>query len=81
MFCKKKRSDHVEEYEIGSESEPINFAWLVFIGMQIGYTEKEISHMYLGKWFDLYDEFKKMHNISMRRQVFGEKKVASLLDL
>ena len=49
--------------------------------MRIGYTEREIAHMYLGKWSDLYDEFKKMHNISMKRQVFEEKKVASLLEL
>lgn len=49
--------------------------------MRIGYTEKEISHMYLGKWSDLYEEFKKMHNITMKRQIFEEKKVESLMDL
>ena len=80
MYYKKKRRDHVEEPE-DKESDPINFAWIVFIGMRIGYSEREIAHMYLGKWLDLYEEFKKMHNICMKRSVFEEKKVASLMDL
>lgn len=49
--------------------------------MQIGYSEKEIAHMYIGKWNDLYDEFKKMHNMTMKRMIFEEKKEVSLLDL
>ena len=49
--------------------------------MQIGYREKEIAHMYMGKWLDLFDEFKKMHNITMKRMTFEEKKVVSMMDL
>lgn len=50
--------------------------------MQIGYREKEVAHMYFGKWADLFREFKKMHNIKMKRMVFEEeKKVVSLMDL
>ena len=78
MFCKKKRDDRVEEQ--GEESE-INFARLVFIGMKIGYREWEIAHMYFGKWCDLFEEFKHMHNIEMRRQIFEKQKVTSLMDL
>jgi len=50
-------------------------------GMRIGYTEKEVAHMYFGKWCDLFEEFKKMHNITMRRQVFEQQKIASMMDL
>lgn len=50
--------------------------------MQIGYREKEVAHMYFGKWADLFWEFKKMHNIKMKRMIFEEeKKVVSLMDL
>lgn len=69
------------EIEAEENTEPINFAWIVFMGMRIGYTEKEIAHMYLGKWSDLYEEFKKMHNITMKQQIFEEKKVESLINL
>lgn len=37
--------------------------------------------MYFGKWADMFEEFKRMHNIRMRRMVFEEKKVMSMLDL
>lgn len=51
------------------------------MGLQIGYSEREIAHMYLGKWCDLYEEYKKLHNIRMKRLTFDEKKEVSLLDL
>lgn len=51
------------------------------MGMEIGYREQEIAHMYLGKWCDLFEEYKKMHNIRMQRMIFTEKKVQSLMDL
>lgn len=54
---------------------------MVYVGMQIGYCESDIAHMYFGKWMDLYEEFKKMHNIRIKRMVFTEKKVESLIDL
>ena len=73
-----KRDNHAGE---GGEPEPINFAWVVLIGMRIGYTEKEVAHMYFDKWCDLFEEFKKMHNITMRRQVFEQQKIASMMDL
>ena len=81
MLPEKKREDHAGEPEGDGESERINFAWIVFVGMEIGYREQEIAHMYLGKWCDLFEEYKKMHNIRMQRMIFTEKKVQSLMDL
>ena len=38
--------------------------------------------MYFGKWADLFQEFKRMHNMKMKRMIFEEKKkVTSLMDL
>jgi hypothetical protein len=79
VLCKKKRSDHA--WEEGEESEQINFAWIVCIGLQMGYRESEIAHMYFGKWCDLFTEYKKIHNIRMQRMIFEEKKITSMLDL
>lgn len=77
---RQKRNDHAEE-EADGESEPVDFAWLVFMGMQMGYTEKEISRMYMGKWCDLFQHFKWFCNFKARRCVFKEKKRVSMLDL
>jgi len=50
--------------------------------MQIGYREEEIAHMYFGKWCDLFIQFRKMHNIRMRKGLFEEpKQIVSLLDI
>ena len=51
------------------------------MGLQMGYTEKEISQMYLGKWLELYIHFKWFHNFKMKRCIFEEKRKVSLLDL
>lgn len=49
--------------------------------MEIGYTEKEISHMYFGKWSDLFEEYRKFYNFKARKGLFEEKKIVSLMDL
>ncbi|HIY18264.1 MAG TPA: hypothetical protein IAA44_02565 [Candidatus Blautia avistercoris] len=49
--------------------------------MQMGYSEREVSQMYLGKWEDLYVHFKWLHNMKVRKCLFQERKRTSLLDL
>ncbi len=81
MLCKKKPTDRAESEEESKELI-LDFAWIVFIGMQIGYTEKEVASMYFGKWCDLFEQYKKMHNIRMKKALFEEpKKVVSLYDI
>ena len=80
MLRKKKREDHVEE-ESSDEAVILDFAWIVFVGMQIGYKEKEIAHMHWGKWCDLFDKYKYMHNMRMKKIIFEEQKISSLMDL
>ena len=38
----------------------------------MGYREDDIAHMYLGKWLDMFAEWKKLHNIRMKRMLFTE---------
>ena len=51
------------------------------MGIQMGYREREIEHMYFGKWIDLFEEFKKWHNFKMKKGMYEERKVVSMLDL
>jgi hypothetical protein len=49
--------------------------------MQIGYSEKEVAHMHFGKWCDLFEKFKYMHNMRVKQGIFEERKIGSLVDL
>ena len=77
----KKRGDHVESDEESEEEQKIDFTWLVFMGIQMGYTKTEISHMYLGEWNDMFRHYKWLHNLKTKRFVFEERKRVSILDL
>ena len=82
MLPEKKRDSHAGEGDNGQKQVILDFAWILFIALELGYREKEVARMYYGKWCDLFEQYKKMHNIRMRRVTFEEpKKVVSLLDL
>lgn len=52
------------------------------MGLEIGYREREVAHMHFGKWCDLFEKYKFMHNMRIKKGTFEEeKKVASLMDL
>lgn len=81
MLRDKKREDHADDIEDG-ESQKVDFAWLVYVGMQIGYTEREVSKMTFAKWHELYSVYKRMHNFTVKRGLFEDEKVrTSLFDL
>lgn len=81
MLRKKKLEDHADEAEEGRELI-INFAWVVFVGLQIGYTEEDIARMTYGKWSELSEQWMKYHNIVMKKEVFREReKITSLEDI
>lgn len=82
MLQEKKRKGHAEVIdEPNDDPAPIDFAWVILIGMKIGYTEKEIAHMHFGKWCELYEAFQNMHNLEMNRGIFEKKQITSILDL
>ena len=86
FFIEEKREKEIVE---GYEEQPepaksmiLDFAYILYIGMSIGYSEKEIGHMYFGKWAKLNDRYKKQWNMQMRKILFPEPEaVVSVLDL
>lgn len=50
--------------------------------MRIGYTEKEVGHMYYGKWSRMFEQYKKQWNMMQNRMAYKEKEEkSSVLDL
>lgn len=60
----------------------MDFAWLVFMGMKFGYKERDVAHMYLHKWTDLFTVYKRIHNMEMRKGLYREEpEKASILSI
>lgn len=38
--------------------------------MQIGYSEREIGRMKYAKFCELFEEYKKLHNMSTKRMIY-----------
>lgn len=54
------------------------YAWVLFVGTKmLGFSEKEVGHMTIKKWMQLFNYFRTYHN-SVRKRVYLKKK--SLLD-
>ena len=68
------------------EEKPIDVAWLLFIGMnKFGYTEQEAYLLPMGKWIDMFETYKRVHNFDTQRMLYqiedpAEKK-GSIFDL
>lgn len=43
------------------------------MGVKFGFTEKEISRMYLGKWTDLFKVHQKYHNFVIKKGTYREE--------
>lgn len=73
------------EYHAGGEVEEeqrINFAWVLMIGAQIGFSKCEVRGMYFGEWSDLLCEYKKFYNLKMKKYLFKEaEQPVSMLEL
>lgn len=80
MLPEKKRIDHASDD--AEENQQINFAWILLMGVQMGFSETDVKQMYFGKWSDLFQEYKKLHNFKVKKYLFKEtKKPVSLLSL
>lgn len=79
MLQIKKPEGRAESGDGGSIE--LDFAWLLFMGIQMGFSEKEIAHMYIGKWMDLFEHFKWFHNFKAKKALFTDNQPASLMDL
>lgn len=62
---------------------PIDFPWVIYIGMnKLGFTYKQVGHMYFGFWSDLFDVHKKHYNFETKRGLYSfsdeEEQISSL---
>lgn len=51
---------------------------------RLGFSYKEAMRLYLGKFIDLLEQYKKQYNFEIKRMLYvveEEKKVTSLMDL
>lgn len=65
-----------------SEDTPIDFAWLIYIGMtKLGFTFREIGHLTLGRWTDLFETYKRTYNFETKKGLYSlneEEPISSL---
>lgn len=68
MLCHKK----IEAREGNGEDKPVNFAWLVYIGMnKLGFSYREVGWLYFGAWADLFEQYKKTYNFEKSRSLYA----------
>lgn len=49
----------------------IDFSWLLFVGSNLlGFPEKEVGHMTLYKWNELFGHYKRFYNFKMQENLF-----------
>ena len=75
-MCGRKKVEEAQEHEeidgyrLPDQKTVIDMSWVVYVGMHIGYTEKEIGHMYFKKWKALFEQFKKHHNMIVKKLTY-----------
>lgn len=66
-------------------SKEIDFDYITYMSMnRLGFSYKETMRMYIGKFIDLMEAYKKDYNFRTKRMLYvveEEKKVTSLMDL
>ena len=50
---------------------------------KLGFTYRQVKHMYFGFWVDLYEMFKKQYNFEKKQMIYvlQDNERVSLLDL
>lgn len=68
MLCVKKIKPGTTEKK---EERPIDVAWIIYIGMAMfGYSEKEVYLLPMGKWIDIFETYKRIHNFDMQKMLY-----------
>lgn len=68
MFWKKKRV--VRQGDRGNGNEKIDFWRITAQGLHMGLTKQEIEHLYMGEYMDLFDAYKEIHNMEVRKMLY-----------
>ena len=66
----EQEHEEIDGYRLPDQKSLIDMSWVVYVGMQIGYTEEQISHMYYKKWKALYKQFQKHHNMIVKKLTY-----------
>lgn len=54
---------------------PVDFSWILFVGVKfLGFSEREVGHMTIKKWLQLYEHYRKYHNFKAKNYLFKEEK-------
>ena len=75
-MCDRKKVEEAQEHEeidgyrLRDQKTLIDMSCVVYVGMQIGYTEEQVSHMYFKKWKALFEQFKKHHNMIVKKLTY-----------
>ena len=68
--------------EDGESGQPMDFAWLIYIGMnKLGFTYRQTTQMYFGFWVDLFETYKKQYNFEIKRTAYGLKEIEPVSSL
>ncbi len=69
---------------LSGREEPIDIPWVYFIAMnRLGFTYRQVGHLYFGLWVDLYEMFKKQYNFEKRKMIYvlQDNERVSIMDL
>ena len=69
----KKKDDQNEEidgYRNPEDKTTIDFALILYVGAASGLSRKETGQLTFDEWRRLSSQFKRMHNMSVKRLVF-----------
>lgn len=71
----KKKDDQSEEiidgYRNPEDKSTIDFALILYVGAASGLSRKEVGQLTFDEWRRLSSQFKRMHNMSVKRLVFS----------
>lgn len=80
MLCRKKIDTN--EMNNNCEDTPIDFRWMAYIGMnKLGFTYREVMHMYFGLWADMYEAYKVQYNFETGRGLYEMRKQEKISSL
>ena len=67
---RKGAGEVVDGYRDPEKKALLDIPWIIYVGMQAGYTETEVAHMYYSKWQQVYKQFQRHHNMVITKKVY-----------
>ena len=68
MSVRKKIYTRRGKYE---EQKAVDFAWVKVAALQMGMTLEQAGLSYPGQFKDMFEEYKKWHNLRTKKQMFN----------